>query len=196
MKKKKDFFFKKNIVALTYCKLFCLNNISTVYDLEKEIFKYYRRAIDDKYKADNENNVDDSYYIEFYQKLNEDKFINEEFEKFNSENEPLEIYLYHNLLKEDGWIFSGPKYEFYGYTACKKSCCKCNFSRDMKIKEIKIKLKIDRPIILLINFKKYEHMFSIFYQPYCDKTDQRIYLKEEITIYDCFEIFSKRKKLK
>ena len=108
----------------------------------------------------------------------------------------MEIYLYHNLPKEDGWIFSGPKCEFCGYTACKRSYCKFNFLKNMKIKEIKIKLKIDRPIILLINFKKYEHMFSIFYQPYSDNTDPRIYLKEEITIYDCFEIFSKRKKLK
>ena len=189
------FFNKKNIIALTYSKLFCLNNQSTVDDLEKEIFKYYRRAIDNKYKADNENNVDDSYYIEFYQKINDEQFINEEFDKFNRENEPLEIYIYHNLPKEDGWIFSGPRCEFCGYTACQKSFCKFNFLKNMKIKEIKGKFKIDREIILLINFKKYEHMFSIFYQPYYDKTDPKMYLKEEITIYDCFEIFSKRKKL-
>ena len=39
-------------------------------------------------------------------------------------------------------------------------------------------------------------MFSIFYQPLVDKTDPRLFLNEEISIYDCLEIFSKKKKLK
>ena len=193
---KKFFYNKVNIVALTYSKLFCLNNESTVQDLEKEIFKYYRRAIDDKYQSDSQNNVDDSYYIEFYQKLADEKYINEEFDNYKKENEFLEIYIYHNLPKEDGWIFSGSRCEFCGYTACQKSFCKLEFMKSMKIREIKRKLKIERPIILLINFKKYEHMFSIFYQPIIDKTDPRMFLRDEITIYDCFEIFSKNKKLK
>ena len=193
---KKLFYTKMNIIALTYCKLFCFNNESTIYDLEKEIFKYYRRAIDNKYKVDTQNNVDDSYYIEFYQKLSDEEYINEEFENYNKENESLKIYIYHNLPKEDGWIFSGPRCEFCGYTACQKNFCKMDLIKNMKIQEIKKKLKIDRPIILLIDFKNYEHMFSIFYQPIIDKTDPRMYLKEEINIYDCFEIFSKSKKLK
>ena len=187
---------KKNIIALTYCKLFYLRSECNIKELEKEIFKYYRRAIDNKYSIDSENNVDDSYYIEFYQKLNDEKYIEEEFNKYLLENEPLEIYIYHNLPKEDGWIFSGPRCEFCGYTACQKKFCKFEFHKDMKIKEIKNKLNIERPIILLINFKKYEHMFSIFYQSYIDKNDPRMLLNEEINIYDCFELFTKKKKLK
>ena len=126
----------------------------------------------------------------------DEKYINDEFDYYKKENEFLEIYIYHNLPKEDGWIFSGPRCEFCGYTACQKSFCKMEFIKNMKIQEIKRKLKIERPIILLINFKKYEHMFSIFYQPITDKTDPRLFLRDEITIYDCFEIFSKSKKLK
>ena len=193
---KKFFYTKKNVIALTYCKLFCLNKEATVFDLEKEIFKYYRRAIDDKYTVDSENNVNDSYYIEFYQKIDNEKFIDDEFRQFKMGNEPLEIYFYHNLEKNDGWFFSGPKCEFCGYTACQKSFCKFDFLKSMKLKEIQNKLKIHRPIFLLVNFKKYEHMFSIFYQPYIDKNDPKMYLNEDITIFDCFEIYSQKKKIK
>ena len=109
-------------------------------------------------------------------------------------NEPLEIYFYHNLEKNDGWFFSGPKCEFCGYTACQKSFCKFDFLKSMKLKEIQNKLKIHRPIFLLVNFKKYEHMFSIFYQPYINKNEPKMYLNEDITIFDCFEIYSQKKK--
>ena len=130
--KKLFFFSKKNIISLTYCKLFCLNNESNIEDLEKEIFKYYRRAIDNKYKVDNENNVDDSYYIEFYQKINDKKYVNDEYEQYIMENEPLEIYFYHNLPKEDGWIFSGPRCEFVDIRLVKRLFVNLNFIKTQK----------------------------------------------------------------
>ena len=194
--KKYYFFKKKNILAINYCKLFCLNSESTVNDLKKEIFKYYRRTIDNKYIANNEDEVDDSYYIEFYQKLNDKKYINNEYEQYKIENNGfLEIYFYHNLPKNNGWIFSGPRCEFCEYTSTQTSFCKFDFTDNIKLKEIKKKYIIERPIILMVNFKQYEHMFKLFYEPLKDNNDPRIYLKEEVTIYDCFDIYSKRKKL-
>ena len=195
--KKYFFFSKKNILAINYCKLFCLNIESTVNDLEKEIFKYYRRAIDNKYTINNSNDVNDSYYIEFYQKLDDKQYINYEYEQYKIENNGfLEIYFYHNLPKNDGWIFSGPKCEFCRYTSTQTSFCKFDFAENIKLKEIKKKFRTERPMILMVNFKQYEHMFKLFYEPLKDKSDPRIYLKDEFTIYDCFEIYSKGKKLK
>lgn len=52
------FYTSKNIVSITYCKLFSLNKGSTIKDLQKEIFKYYRKAIDDKYKTNEDDTVD------------------------------------------------------------------------------------------------------------------------------------------
>lgn len=41
----------QNIIAITYCKLFSLYKNSTIRDLQKEIFKYYPKGFDDKYKT-------------------------------------------------------------------------------------------------------------------------------------------------
>ena len=187
---------KKNIVAITYCKYFSFDTNSTVKDLEKEIFKYYRRAINDKYKRDEDDNLDDSYYIEFYQKLNDEKYIEEEYNKFIQENNGFfDIYIYHNIPKDDGWIFSGTPCEFCGYTATKNNCCKLLFEKNAKLKEIIQKFKMKRPLFLLIDFKKYE--FQNFYSSYIDEKDPHMRLTKDIdiTIYDCFEIYSQEKKL-
>ena len=68
--------------------------------------------------------------------------------------------------------------------------------KDIKLKEIKKNFEIDRPLILLVDFKQYEHMFKLFYEPIIDKNDPRLYLEDDITIYDCLEIYSKQKRLK
>ena len=185
----------KNIIAITYCKYFSFDTNATVKDLQKEIFKYYRRAFDDKYKRDEDENIDDSYYIEFYQKLNDEKYIEEEFNKFIEEIGFFDIYIYHNIPKNDGWIFSGTPCEFCGFTSSKKNCCKLKYEKDVKLKEIIQNLKTQRPLFLLIDFKKYEYMFKNFYHPFIDEKDPHMCLTQDITIYDCFEIYSQEKKL-
>ena len=52
-----------------------------------------------------------------------------------------------------------------------------------------------RPLFLLVNFNKYEHMFKNFYNLYIDENDPQMSLSQDITIYDCFEIYSNEKKL-
>ena len=189
------FNIKKNIVAITYCKYFSFDVNATVKDLKKEIFKYYRRAFDDKYKADEDENLDDSYYIEFYQKLNDEKYIEDEYNKFIEEIGFFDIYIYHNIPKNDGWIFSGTPCEFCGFTSSKKNCCKLKYEEDVKLKEIIQNLKTQRPLFLLVDFKKYEYMFKNFYHPFIDEKDPHMCLTQDITIYDCFEIYSQEKKL-
>jgi hypothetical protein len=190
------FWTTKNIVAITYCKYFTFNNNATVKDLEKEIFKYYRRGFDDKYKTDEDGNLEDTYYIEFYQKLNDEKFIEEEYNKFIEENKGFfDIYIYHNIPKNDGWFFMGQPCEFCGYTSSKKNCCKLTFEKNIKLKEIIQVFKTQRPLFLLIDFKKYEYMFKSFYHPFIDENDPHMCLTQDITIYDCLEIYSQEKKL-
>jgi ubiquitin C-terminal hydrolase len=185
----------KNIVAITYCKYFSFDINSTVKDLQIEIFKYYRRGFDDKYKTDEEENIDDSYYIEFYQKLNDKKYIEDEYNKFVAENGFFDIYIYHNIVKDDGWIFSGTPCEFCGFTSTKKKCCKLNYTKNIKLKEIIQNLKTQRPLFLLVDFQKYEYMFKSFYRPFIDENDPHMCLTQDITIYDCLEIYSQEKKL-
>ena len=100
--------------------------------MQKEIFKYYGKAIDDKYNTNEDDTVDDSYYIEFYQKLNDEKYIKEEYDKFIAQNGLFEIYIYHNLAKNSGWIFSGSIGEFCGYSSSKKKFCKLDISQSVK----------------------------------------------------------------
>ena len=178
----------KNIVAITYCKYFSFDINSTVKDLQIEIFKYYRRGFDDKYKTDEEENIDDSYYIEFYQKLNDKKYIEDEYNKFVAENGFFDIYIYHNIVKDDGWIFSGTPCEFCGFTSTKKKCCKLNYTKNIKLKEIIQNLKTQRPLFLLVDFQKYEYMFKSFYRPFIDENDPHMCLTQDITIYDCLEM--------
>ena len=190
------FYTSKNIVSITYCKLFSLNKDSTMKDLQKEIFKYYRKAIDDKYKTNEDDTVDDSYYIEFYQKLNDEKYIEEEYDKFIAENGPFEIYIYHNLPKNSGWIFSGSSCEFCGYSSSKKKFCKLDVSQnDKKMSELINKINNKRTLFLLVNFKKYEYMFKNFYSSYVDEKDPHMCLNQDITIYDCLDIYSIEKRL-
>ena len=189
------FYTSKNIVSITYCKLFSLNKDATIKDLQKEIFKYYRKAIDDKYKENEDDSIDDSYYIEFYQKLNDEKYIEEEYNKFIAENGNMEIYIYHNLPKNSSWIFSGTNCEFCGYSS-KTKFCKLDVSQnDKKMSELINKMSNKRTLFLLVNFKKYEHMFKNFYTSYIDEKDPHMCLAQDITIYDCLDIYSLEKKL-
>ena len=187
----------KNIIAITYCKLFSLKKESTMKDLQIEIFKYYRKAINDKYKRTEDESIDNSYYIEFYQKLNDDKYIEEEFNKYLAENGSFfDIYIYHNLPKNSGWIFSGSSCEFCGYSSSKKKFCKLNINNDnMKLNDLIEKINNKRILFLLVDFKKYEHMFKNFYYSYIDAKDPHMCLMQDITIFDCLDIYSVEKKL-
>ena len=187
----------QNIISITYCKLFSLKKESTIKDLQKEIFKYYRKAINDKYKRTEDESIDDSYYIEFYQKLNDDKYIEEEFNKYIAENGSFfDIYIYHNLPKNTGWIFSGSSCEFCGYSSSKKKFCKLNTTNDnMKLNDLIEKINDKRTLFLLVDFNKYEHMFKNFYSSYIDAKDPHMCLSQDITIYDCLDIYSVEKKL-
>ena len=191
------FYTSKNIISITYCKLFTLKENSTIRDLQKEIFKYYRKSIDDKYKRTEDDLLDDSYYIEFYQKLNDEKYIEEEFNKYLNENEFFDIYIYHNLPKNSNWIFPGATCEFCGYSSSRKKFCKLDTKKtDVIINDLIEKIDINRALFLLVDFHKYEYMFKNFYSSYIDEKDPHMCLNQDITIYDCLDIYSYEKKLK
>ncbi len=57
------------------------------------------------------------------------------------------------------------------------------------------KLNNKRTLFLLVNFKKYEYMFKNFYSSYVDEKDPHMCLNQDITIYDCLDIYSIEKRL-
>ena len=192
------FYSTRNIVPLSYSKVFSIKQKLTLRELHKEIFKYYRRAMDDMVKADDSGNIDDSYYTSFYQKLNDDSFIDNEYDKFNSSstgsNNTFELYFYHNFEKSDSWFFSGPKCEFCGNA--KGKYCKIALSQSTQLKEITLMLKTLRPVFILVDFTKFKDCFPQFYSRLADMSDPRLSFVEDVNIYDCFDIYQKEEKLK
>ena len=192
------FYTTKNIVPLSYSKVFSIKQKLTIRELYKEIFKYYRRAMDDMVKADESGNIDDSYYTSFYQKLNDDTFIDNEYDKFNassSSSNMFELYFYHNFEQSNSWFFSGPKCEFCGNSA-KGKYCKVMLPQSTQLKEITLMLKTMRPIFILVDFTKFKECFPQFYSRLADMSDPRLSFVVDVNIYDCFDIYQKEEKLK
>ena len=186
----------KKINALTYSKVFSMNQRLTLKDLNKEIFKYYRRSMDDMVRHDEEGNLDDTYYTDFYKKLNDDSFIENEYSKINKEESFFDLYFYHNLEKSDSWFYSGPKCEFCNISSDKSSFCQIKLPQSTPLKEILLKQQISRPIFILVDFEKFKENFNQFYTQLEDDTDPRLAMQEEINIYDCFDISKKEERLK
>ena len=186
------FYTTKNILPLSYTRLFAMNQKLTLKDLYKEIFKYYRRSMDDQLKHDTEGNRDETYYTTFYQKINDDSFIENEYNKCINDK-LFDVYFYHNLEKNDSWFFSGPPCDY-----CKSSkgtFCKVALPPSTPLKELTLMQRTKRPIFMLVDFSKFKDNFSPFYSQMQDLSDPRMSLSEEITIYDCFDIFRKEEKM-
>lgn len=189
------FFTTKNIVPLTYTRLFCMNSNLTLRDMKKSIFKYYRRSMDDKIKHDIEGNVDESYYIEFYQKINDDDFMEDEYKSFTENNEDIfQYYFYHNFEKNSNFFYSREKCNYCN--SSKGELCKINLDSSIKLNELLLRQKVKRDIFILVDFSKYSSNFNQFYTQLYDKNDPRMSLSEDINIYDCFDISKKEEKIK
>lgn len=184
----------KKILPISYSKIMSINQKFTIKELEKEIFKYYRRAMDDQVKHDSEGNIDETYYTTFYQKLNDDSFIENEYNKFNEENNKFfDLYFYHNLPKTNSWFFSGPSCEYCN--SSKGDYCQIKLHQSTQLKEIALMQKLKRPIFILVDFTKFKDNFSQFYSQLIDGNDPRMSLSEDVNLYDCFDIFRKEEKL-
>ena len=185
----------KKINALTYAKPFCLNQKLTLRDLNLELFKYYRRSMDDMIKQKEDGNIDESYYNEFYNNLTNSSYIESEYEKIIDQNF-FKLYIYHNLEKSDSWFYNGPKCEFCNVSVNYSNFCEMKLPLNTPLKELLIKQEINRPIFLLADFSKFFENFSNFYTQLEDISDPRMAIPEEINIYDCFDIFKREEKLK
>ena len=119
--------------------------------------------MDDMVKHDEEGNLDDTYYTDFYKKLNDDSFIESEYSKINKEESFFDLYFYHNLEKSDSWFYSGPKCEFCNISSDKSSFCKIKLPQSTPLKEILLKQQISRPIFILVDFEKFKENFNQFY---------------------------------
>ena len=120
----------------------------------------------------------------------------DEFNKYLSENEFFDVYIYHNLPKNSSWIFPGATCEFCGYPPSRKKFCKLETKKsDVTLNDLIEKINNNRTLFLLVDFQKYEYMFKNFYSSYIDEKDPHMCLNQDITIYDCLDIYSYEKKL-
>ena len=201
------FYCKKFHRAITYPKAFSISKKSRVKDLYIEIYKYYRRIMDDKIVKEDENKIDTSYYKNFYQNINNREFIERDFDnnylKLDSLNDTdntdrnnlntddtdnseklFELYFFNNIPTPYNFFSFKPSCEF-----CKKKCnfCKVNFSLSSTIYELYATHHLSREFLILADFTKFKENCHKFYEEIYDKNDVRNSLKGDFTIYDCLD---------
>jgi ubiquitin carboxyl-terminal hydrolase 4/11/15 len=204
-------FKQKNLTALTFPKAFSISKKSRVKDLYMEVYKYYRRAMSDMIKYDEENNADTSYYETFYSNVENKDWVEKDFDKSflgsdmesTAENLKLksssgantylfDLVLSNNIPDSNSYFFRKPSCEY-----CNSNCsyCKITVSLDTKIYELYLMQKVVRPFFLVADFTKYKDGFYKYYEEYIDYTDVKNLYKGELTIYDCLDQFRKEEKL-
>lgn len=186
-------FNKAKSRPICYPKAFSISKQSRVKDLYMEVFKYYRRALDDMLTQKDDNTIDTSYYQTFYNNLDEKEFIEKEFDKYFPDNKLFNLYFVNNIPPLNSWIFSNYACEYCNSSKC--NFCQINLSFETKIYELYARQKYTREIILLADFVKFKDNFKGFYEHAVDKNDPKIKLKGDVNIYDCLELFRKEEKL-
>lgn len=204
-------FKQKNFTALTFPKAFSISKKSRVKDLYMEVYKYYRRAMSDMVKFDDENNADTTYYENFYNNLENKEFLEKDFDSIflgsdiESSNEDLklksnsstqsfmfDLYLQNNIPDSNSYFYRKPNCEY-----CNTKCSNCKISAnfDTKIYEFYAMQKEVRPFFLHADFSKSKDGFYKYYEEYIDYTDPRNMYKGELSIYDCLDMFKKEEKV-
>jgi ubiquitin carboxyl-terminal hydrolase 4/11/15 len=216
------FFKYKADKSLAYPRAFSISKKQRLKDLYIEVFKYYRRIIDDiqiskindsksinnddestttetshlNNDKENEDNDADKWftYIEyFYQNIKNKEIMEQEFDKAMKEKNVFSLILVNNIQKSNSWLFSNPSCEYCGRSKC--SNCKLELSLEMKIYELYAMQKYPREFILKADFSNYMNNFYRFYEEYYDPNDIKFNSKGDCTIYDCLELFRKEEKL-
>jgi hypothetical protein len=213
----------KDFKPLTFPKAFSISKKSRVKDLYIEVYKYYRRAMDDqvkKFETENgEVRADTSYYEKFYDNLKMKELIEKDFDKFylkfndaencheetdnsvqknlksnlTSSDSLFELFLFNNIPPSNSYFSRQQSCEYCNKSNC--YYCKINFTLDTKIYELYAIQKNQRPFILLADFSIYIDNFYKFYQEFIDNTDPKNLFRGELTLSDCLDNFRKEEKL-
>ena len=204
----------KKFTALSYPKAFSMSKKMRIKDLYMEIYKYYRRAMNDMVtyikNEGEETEADTSYYETFYSNVNDKDFVEKDFDKLflklgeSGENERdgfnkyeinkaslFQIYLVNNIPTPSSYLSRKQSCEY-----CKTNCQLCRFILNLstKIYEYYAMQIVTRPFILAVEFQKFKTGFYKYYEEFIDFKDAKINFRGELTLYDCLDHFRKEEK--
>ncbi len=209
---------------LCYPKAICISKKAKIRDLYIEIFRYFRRIMENTEGRDFEefyDNIMNKIYVEkefnayfaepkdkTLKESNELKEIkekteieknNETKEKENEDNEendhgrktykdPFLLYLSNNIPLSGGYFSSIPRCEY-----CNTNCKYCAIANDENttIYEYFARQRIEREFIIHADFNLFKSNFKKFYFENNEYDDPIMNCRGDISIYECFEQFSK-----
>lgn len=205
---------QKKFRPLTFPKPFSINKKSKVKDLFIAVYKYYRRAMNDQVVQVSESECNTNYYEEFYNNLENQEFLEKDFEKIFlgrneemssnnltegnvlnspsgnvSSNKHFELHLLNNIPPSNSYFFRKPACEYCNSSGC--MFCKMDLNLlEMKIYEFYALQKVTRPFFILADFNQHNQGFFKFYEEALVEGPQG-----ELTLYDAFDLFRKEEKL-
>lgn len=198
------FFNKTKTNNLYYPIALTVNRKENIKDLYFEIFKIYRKIIKDRQKTDINLALENLSIGKF-------DYLNKEFEIFFKQSKynkvdlespevPFDLYFMNNIPEPTGFFSSKQICEFCDNKKC-EFCRVCDsLDWNQSINNIFKRLKIERTICLLINFKDFQRnkFFNGEIFPFnVDEISKKpIILKSNmVNIYDCFNLFRSEEKL-
>jgi ubiquitin C-terminal hydrolase len=178
-------FKNKEPHILTYPKAFSISKKKTLRDLYKEVFRYYRRVLED---------LEMSSFETFYDNINDEEYLDKEYLKYTENDKQLfDLYFLNNIPTYNSYIFRDPRCEFCGKSKC--GMCKVTLPLETSIHELYVMQQIPRDFVLIADLTKYKDKFYKFYTEFWDPNDPKNQMKSDINIYDCLEWFRREEKL-
>jgi ubiquitin carboxyl-terminal hydrolase 4/11/15 len=174
--------FKSEVIEpFGYSKPFEFEKGKTINDLYIEIFKYYRKVLED---------FPDHEYSEFAEKNGNRDFLLNEFNFYVTKKQLLKLHIVNNIPDSDSFFSSKQNCEF-----CSKNCKYCSFPcSNTPLAKVYDSLKCVRKIILYAQIVKRHKIRNILTtQP---QNSNLIEIKKgSANIYDCFDNFQLEEKL-
>lgn len=217
------YFTSETKIFLSYPRAISISKKKKLKDLYVEVFRFFRRIIED---------LENKKFLNFYEKIQNDEFVEKEFElyfceeikkKLKKNNELQEIKENQKVtfnIEEDNdkfnkkiKSFKNPPFKLFlknnipfsqsYFTStpkceyCNQHCIMCLIENDEKITiyEYFTRQKIEREFIIHADFSKYSSNFKKFYFENTDNDDPIINCKGDLSIYECFEQFQKESKI-
>lgn len=192
--KERSFFLMSTTTTklLSYPGVLSINPNKPILELYMSIFKHYRRIIPD---------LDKTYtYSKFIENFHNTNYIKTEFERYFStdEKKPFKLHIINNIPDSSGYFSSKINCEF-----CGSKCQYCpmlndDTSLDDKMDYLFDMQKVPRPFLIYLEFLNYNRSSSIFENvemPLIPTSKSLISKLDEISIYDCMNLFRTQERL-
>jgi len=182
-----SFLFFKNSVqnALFYAKPFTLEKGKNVGDLYLEVFKFYRRLLDDYHNHE---------YKNFKSNCSNQEFVEKEFDFYINKKEAIKLHFINNIPESDSIFSSKVSCEF-----CGDKCQFCKLpilKQKIPLHKLYDGLRIERKLVLYAEIStKMKPNILLLYNKIPVTKNLMEKKKGSINIYDCIEDFSKEERL-